>query len=63
MSDIYENIYKNQDYIGDGVYVEYDGEGIMLKANDHLDPTDTIYLEPNVLEALIRFAKRMGIMK
>lgn len=58
MSDIYEK----QDYIGDGVYVEYDCGGIMLKANDHLDPTDTIYLEPEVLEALIRFAKRMGMV-
>ena len=57
------NIYLKQDYIGDGVYVEYDGSGIMLKANDHLDPTDTIYLEPEVLAALIRFAKRMGMMK
>lgn len=57
------DIYKKQDYIGDGVYTEFDGHGIMLKANDHLDPTDTIYLEPEVLIALIRFAKRMGVMK
>lgn len=57
------NIYEKQDYIGDGVYVEFDRGGIMLKANDHLDPTDTIYLEPYVLAALIRFAKRVGMMK
>lgn len=58
MSDIYEK----QDYIGDGVYVEFDGRGITLKANNHLDPTDTIYLKLEVLEALIRFAKRMGMV-
>lgn len=59
MSDLYEKA----DYIGDGVYTEFDGRGITLKANDHVSPTDTIYLEPEVFEALIRFAKRMGMMK
>ena len=49
-----------RDYIGDGVYVKYDGLGIWLYANDYNSPTDQIYLEPHVLEGLIRFAKRMG---
>lgn len=49
------------DYIGDGVYVEFDGCGICLRANDHKNPTDTIYIEPSVLDSLIRFAKRVGI--
>jgi hypothetical protein len=48
-----------QDYIGDGVYVEFDGYVITLKANDIHHPTDTIYLEPDVLAALNRFAQRM----
>ena len=51
------------DYIGDGVYVTYDGFGIILHANDHLDPTDCIYLEPEVLDTLNKFAKRVGITK
>jgi len=51
---------ETRDYIGDGVYVTYDGYGIELKANDHLRPTDKVYLEPEVFKALIRFAKRMG---
>lgn len=50
-----------RDYIGDGVYVEFDGSGVWLKANDFDHPTDEIYLEAGVLEALIRFAKRMGM--
>ncbi len=54
----------NKDYIGDGVYVEFDRYGrIILKANDFYTPTDTIYLEPEVLSALLRFAKRMGMKK
>jgi len=57
-----ENIPREQmDYIGDGVYTIFDGRGIWLHANDHKYPTDKIYLEPNVLEGLIRFMKRMGI--
>ena len=47
------------DYIGDGVYVEYDGHSIILKANSHLEPTDTIYLEPAVLSALIKYEQRL----
>jgi len=45
------------EYIGDGVYVIFDGFGFWLHANDHECPTDKIYLEPSVLQALNRFAK------
>lgn len=46
------------EYIGDGVYCKFDGFGIILHANSHSDPTDRIYLEPNVLKSLNRFAQR-----
>jgi hypothetical protein len=48
-----------RDYIGDGVYVAFDGFSIWLYANDPDNPTDQICLEPSVLEALNRFADRM----
>lgn len=48
-----------KDYIGDGVYVEYDGYGITLKANSPDAPTDTIYLEPFVLTNLQNFVQRV----
>ena len=48
------------DYAGDGVYVGFDGLGIWLHANDHANPTDKIYLEPQVLEAVNRIAKRLA---
>ena len=53
--------HRNKDYIGDGVYTIYDGQGIWLHANNLHNPTDKIYLEIEVLEALNRFIKRMGI--
>jgi hypothetical protein len=46
----------NKDYLGDGVYAEFDGFGIVLMAN--VPTTDVIYLEPEVLDALVRFYER-----
>lgn len=43
------------EYIGDGVYAIYDGWGIELRANHHLDSTDKIFLEPEVFDALVKF--------
>ena len=51
---------NTQDYIGDGVYVKYDGWGIWLKANDPGQPTDEIYLEPDMLARLNEFAERIN---
>jgi len=45
-------------YLGDGVYAIFDGYGVWLHANDHLNPTDRIYLEPEVLKALNRFVEQ-----
>jgi len=45
-------------YAGDGVYVINLGWAIELRTNDPRDPTDTITLEPLVLEALNRIANR-----
>jgi hypothetical protein len=47
------------EYLGDGVYAIFDGAGIWLHANDHKNPTDRIYLEPTVMEALKRFVENV----
>jgi len=47
-------------YLGDGVYAIFDGYGIWLHANDHKNPTDRIYLEPQVLTALDMFRKEVS---
>jgi hypothetical protein len=51
------------DYLGDGVYAEFDGYHIVLKANDHRFPTDTIAIDPHTWEALKRYAVRSGFEK
>ena len=47
-----------QEYLGDGVYAIFDGFGIELRANDHIYPSDKIYIEPSVLENLNRLDKK-----
>jgi hypothetical protein len=48
---------RKTEYLGDGVYAVHDGFGIWLHANHHEFPPDRIYLEPDVLAALNRFAE------
>lgn len=50
------------DYLGDGVYVHFDGVGIELRANDHEDPSDRIYFEPEVLAKLLGFIERCQVL-
>ena len=48
---------ENPIYLGEGVYALKEYGSIVLKANDHLNPTDTIVLEQSVMENLIKFYK------
>lgn len=55
------NINEVRSYLGDGLYVEWDGYNFWLRANDHRDEycTDKVCLEPSVLDNLNKFAKKM----
>ncbi len=48
---------KYDDYIGDGVYVSFDGYHIWLAANDHRNKV--VALEPEVFERLVKYAERI----
>lgn len=45
---------KNHAYIGDGVYAEFDGFGLILRTGNHQDHKcdNKIYLEDDVLKSL-----------
>ena len=47
----------NISYLGDGVYIQFDGFGYILRANHHKEDycTDQIYIEPEVFTSLIKF--------
>jgi hypothetical protein len=42
-------------YLGDGVYAAFDGRGAWLTAEDGVRATDGIYIEPEVMKALVVF--------
>lgn len=42
-------------HLGDGAYVDFDGWSLILTAEDGVRATDTIYLEPEVWERLVRY--------
>lgn len=48
---------SNSRYIGDGVYAGFDGFGVWLHRNSHNNPDDIVFLEPQVLDQLLRFWK------
>ena len=51
----------NKDYIGDSCYVDFDGFGIQMTTENGITAaTNTIYLEPSVLDALDRYRRRMA---
>lgn len=43
---------KEKVYLGDGVYAWYNGYAIVLTAENGIENTDAIYLEPSTLESL-----------
>lgn len=45
----------NKRYIGDGVYAEFDGFGIVLTTDNGISTTNRIVLEPDVYAALADF--------
>lgn len=48
-------------YLGDAVYSYYDGWHVRLRTNDHRDGKyhDQIFLDPDVIEGLNAFYKRV----
>lgn len=51
-------------YLGDSVYAESDGNGIWLTTENGSAPSNRIYFEPEVLEALHEYEKTVyGVAK
>jgi hypothetical protein len=49
----------NKEYLGDGVYVNYNGWAIVLTAEDGIRVTNEIFLEGSVFQALADYVKRL----
>jgi hypothetical protein len=48
-------------YLGDGVYIDSDGNGFLLTTEDGIRATNTIYLELEVMMALREYAILAGL--
>lgn len=46
-------------YIGDGVYVDFDGFAIVLTTENGIGATNTIVLEPEVYGSLVRYVEQL----
>ena len=52
---------ENKIYLGDGAYAEFDGFGFIITAEDGIRATNTVYLEPDCLEKLIKFRDKIKL--
>lgn len=50
---------KQTTYLGDGVYAEHEGYFIAVFTSDGYRRLDTIYFEPEVLDALVAYQKQI----
>jgi len=48
-------------YLGDGVFVDWDGYALVLTAENGIDVTDQIILEPDVFTALVAYVERLNV--
>lgn len=48
-----------KEYLGDSVYVDVVNGMFMLTTDNGEGPSNTIYLEPLVLDALVKYAERV----
>ena len=47
------------EYLGDGLYAEYDGWQIRLYAHNGVSHTNEVFLEPDVLAAFQRYVTKL----
>ena len=48
-----------KDYLGDGIYLDYDGFTIWLTTEDGINVTNIIALKPQVYQAMIEAVTRL----
>ena len=48
---------KGDQYLGDGLYVSFDGYQVRLYASNGMETTNEVYLDPHVLDAFTSYLK------
>lgn len=52
---------NKKQYIGDGVYVEFDGYNFILTTSNGYNTTNEIYLDRSVFKSLLIFVKTVDV--
>lgn len=50
--------HQRKTYLGDGAYVQWDGNGLKLTAENGIEATDTVYLEVEVIGSFLQYLKQ-----
>lgn len=48
-----------KEYLGDGVYADFDGGFLVLTTEDGIRATNQIFLEPEVIGALLAYVEKL----
>ena len=48
-------------YLGDAVYVRFDGESLILTTENGIEETNIIFLDNSVLDTFIQYLKKLKI--
>lgn len=48
----------NKQYLGDGVYAEYDGFYFILTTENGIERLNAIYMEPDVWDSLLAYVRK-----
>jgi hypothetical protein len=51
---------ERKSYLGDSVYVDFDGFSIVLTTENGYEPNNWIYMEPMIVDAFIGYVKRLS---
>lgn len=52
----------NKEYLGDGLYVDYDEYQIRLYTDNGIHITNEVFLEPNVLQSFISYLNKNNLI-
>lgn len=52
-----------REYLGDGLYGDFDGYQYVLAANNGIHDTDVVYLEPEVLKKFLKYVEFIEQLK
>ena len=51
--------FKFNEYLGDGLYADFDGYQIELYASNGVNTTNRVFLDPQVLEQFINYVEQL----